>query len=337
MSRQRILYLDVAKFVAIWLVCTGHTYMIIHTNDNNLRSWIYSFHMPLFMMISGYFSINAFQRPFKVLIASKVKQLLLPAVSIPVICVFILFLFKVDLTITVLKDQFIGGMWFLKTLFACYISVYILKLLPFPDFALCIGSVLLALLIPYGSILQFNWMLIFFWMGFFLRKYYQLYDKRKLYITCISLAFFLLLGHHQMADTFTPDFVFRYPKELVMSCLTGLSGSLSVWGIVSYIVSNTEIRGVTLIANVGKDTLGVYGLQHVLFYALLPQIIQIYISQETIPIVEYMAEPILGMLIVFGCYGLVLLLSKNRWLDLFLFGGQYYNRRRKDNHEDLSL
>ena len=56
---NRIAYIDYLKFFAIVCVVIGH---IIQYNDNNfdnnhLFRYIYSFHMPLFMMISGYISI----------------------------------------------------------------------------------------------------------------------------------------------------------------------------------------------------------------------------------------------------------------------------------------
>ena len=46
---QRMTYLDCAKGVAIILVVLGH----IDMGNNPLNNWIYSFHMPLFFVLSG--------------------------------------------------------------------------------------------------------------------------------------------------------------------------------------------------------------------------------------------------------------------------------------------
>lgn len=51
--RKRIEYIDLAKAIAILLMVLGHCASL---NDIPLiRSVIYSFHMPLFFIISGYF------------------------------------------------------------------------------------------------------------------------------------------------------------------------------------------------------------------------------------------------------------------------------------------
>ena len=49
--KKRIEYIDIAKGVAIILVLLGH----IETCPAGLKSSIYSFHMPLFFILSGYF------------------------------------------------------------------------------------------------------------------------------------------------------------------------------------------------------------------------------------------------------------------------------------------
>lgn len=71
--KQRILYLDLVKFIAITLVCIGHSYPLTIGNESYFRSVIYSFHMPLFMLICGYFSISSFSKTFKVFLKQKAK------------------------------------------------------------------------------------------------------------------------------------------------------------------------------------------------------------------------------------------------------------------------
>lgn len=52
MSKDRILWLDTLKIMAIYLVVLGH--IVSTTYQPDLKGIIYSFHMPLFFMISGY-------------------------------------------------------------------------------------------------------------------------------------------------------------------------------------------------------------------------------------------------------------------------------------------
>lgn len=52
-EKKRIEYIDTAKAIAILLVIIGHSYWI--KDLPRLQSLIYSFHMPLFFLISGFF------------------------------------------------------------------------------------------------------------------------------------------------------------------------------------------------------------------------------------------------------------------------------------------
>lgn len=102
MASRRIEYLDAVKGFAIFLVVIGHAILWnapdwdynISFNEANPTSlyrgiiwqWIYSFHMPLFFMISGYFikSIDAGmislqkRKHLKQSIISKSQRLLIP-------------------------------------------------------------------------------------------------------------------------------------------------------------------------------------------------------------------------------------------------------------------
>lgn len=52
LSRQRVLWIDVLKGLAIILVVIGHS--AVECGLNYWSNWIYTFHMPLFFLISGF-------------------------------------------------------------------------------------------------------------------------------------------------------------------------------------------------------------------------------------------------------------------------------------------
>lgn len=81
MGKQRIVYLDFAKFLAITLVCVGHAYYFGDEMQSRIRPIIYSFHMSLFMTMCGFFSHSSFLLPFKKFLIKKCKQLLVPSVA----------------------------------------------------------------------------------------------------------------------------------------------------------------------------------------------------------------------------------------------------------------
>ena len=98
MALKRILYLDSVKLLAIYLVVLGHTVSAMESGSivcNQLYAFIYSFHMPLFMLLSGYFvSSRLGEMPAMKLLKKKGQQLLLPAITCTLICCAYLWLTK---------------------------------------------------------------------------------------------------------------------------------------------------------------------------------------------------------------------------------------------------
>ena len=91
MVKERNLYIDVLKAVTILLVVIGHCIQYGAGRDfliyggffyNEAYIFIYSFHMPLFMLISGYlFFQSSKTKDCKSLLFAKVKQLIVPLFS----------------------------------------------------------------------------------------------------------------------------------------------------------------------------------------------------------------------------------------------------------------
>ena len=48
LNKERIIWIDYAKAIAMFFVIFGHV-----DSGNYLTNWIYSFHMPLFFLLSG--------------------------------------------------------------------------------------------------------------------------------------------------------------------------------------------------------------------------------------------------------------------------------------------
>lgn len=93
--QDRDITLDVAKGLAIILVVIGHSFQYsfgpqytaskLFFADIPFKS-IYSFHMPLFMLISGYLFYNSNKKDFKSLILSKLKRIGIPFVTFTLLC-----------------------------------------------------------------------------------------------------------------------------------------------------------------------------------------------------------------------------------------------------------
>ncbi len=82
---RRIDWIDLAKGIAILLVIIGHTVKF----DSMTRNFIFSFHMPLFFVLSGYtYKFAENQQEFWIHVRKGIRHLLLPAILISVITVF---------------------------------------------------------------------------------------------------------------------------------------------------------------------------------------------------------------------------------------------------------
>lgn len=78
--KNRVAYLSTARVIGILLVVLGHSYPFnvpISQGLEFLRSFIYSFHMPLFVFISGFLAAKSSRTP-KDYILGRAKKLLPP-------------------------------------------------------------------------------------------------------------------------------------------------------------------------------------------------------------------------------------------------------------------
>lgn len=84
-NKQRIEYIDALKGLAIFFVLWGHSLQYLKNEadffHNPIFEFIYSFHMPLFFMISGFFFNSSLKLNFKEFIYKKTIQLLLPCIA----------------------------------------------------------------------------------------------------------------------------------------------------------------------------------------------------------------------------------------------------------------
>ena len=116
---KRIHYLDYAKGIAIILVVLGHIF-----SGGNIKTYIYSFHMPLFFIISGYLFNYSNVKSFKEFINKKIKAYLIPYVTFSIINILGYYLLS-GLSLIVLRNNLletiifcgIGALWFLPILF----------------------------------------------------------------------------------------------------------------------------------------------------------------------------------------------------------------------------
>lgn len=322
MKNKRIEYLDLVKFIAILLVCIGHWYAKVPALDSSLNPIIYSFHMPLFMLVCGYFSVKALELPVRELLIKKGKQLLIPTIACTIVAI--------GLYGGAIGIEIIGCVWFLKALFACYIIARISKLTHLPIEIAFLTSWVILLYIPYGGTLQINFLYFYFCVGYLLHKWQDKIQSLKLPLFVFSLLFFVFsIGKHWAVPYQKIDMSFLLHSSLLflVQVLIGLSGALVVVGICALIDKLRGQKGCKVfrgLSVIGKYTLGIYVVQTFVLERSLPQFSFLNNSLLNSSLTDYIVIPLIGFVLCIICYFIVRLTARINLINTLFYGGIRY-------------
>ena len=200
--KQRSYYFDNGKFLLIFFVVLGHLITTYRDNQtfNALYNTIYTFHMPAFILISGYFAKSIFTKDYFQKLA---KKLLLPYAIFQIIYT-IMYYFLLDqdtFVIDLFNPQW--SLWFLLSLFSMYVMLPLFTKMK-KGLSLIV-AVAIALIIGYvdfiGDYLSLSRTLVFFpyfLLGFYLKKehFIKISSKRNVIPAIVimigTFAFFYL-------------------------------------------------------------------------------------------------------------------------------------------------
>lgn len=313
-GRQRDKSLDLLKAFAIFLVIWGHAIMHFRPNYEESISFhvIYSFHMPLFMMLSGFFATSSMKLGAVDFFSKKFKQLLLPCITWAIVCWLTISSGLIEGRFTLeIKDLFSGWLglidnfWFLKSCFICYTVAWICsKTGKYKRLAFVLA------LIASSTVGRFNLSMMFpsFVFGMILREYVNFAEKLYKY-RYLAMALFLIM--------LTSSFYVN-EKYYIMKLIIGFLGAYSCFALFkgsSAILSSENIPSI--IIRVGEKTLGIYVLQAIILEYLVPM----YIDTSDIQIMTIeMSLPILSLLLTLLLYWLCNLISMSKVLACFAFG-----------------
>jgi fucose 4-O-acetylase-like acetyltransferase len=266
--RQRDYFFDNAKFILIAIVVFGHL-LKSYVNDNeliySLYKTIYTFHMPAFILVSGFFAKGFYQKGYLVKIT---KKLILPYIIFQVIyTVYYYYLYsKSELTVDLLDPQW--ALWFLISLFCWNIL-----LLGFARLKPAVGitlSLLIALLIGYvdsiSNYLSLSRTFVFFPM--FLIGYHLSKDHIKLLLNVkVRSAAFVVVATVFIGFYFHPDVNDKWLlgskpySEMEAISIISMVKRLGFYGLSMMMVLSFLAfipRGQYFFTKWGKQTLYVY-------------------------------------------------------------------------------
>lgn len=210
---------DITKGIAIILVIAGHSSFSL-----NINKFIYSFHMPLFFLLAGYFfNFSKYKNNFKLLVQSSGKRLLLPALLANLFFFNFncknffnnLFIILYSSGINVLKfKNSVGAAWFLPCLFLVRIFLWLfLKLtekFKTNDFINClIAFAITGIGVFIGQYVKLPWsldislaVLYISYIGYLLNKYSYFKKRILLIITIISAIICSYIEYNQYSFPF---------------------------------------------------------------------------------------------------------------------------------------
>lgn len=298
MSKKRIRWIDNARAVAMFLVFFGHLGDSWFPALKPIHDAIYTFHMPLFFVLSGLFFKPAIE--FVSLLAKRAKTLLIPYYFFSVLALITpaVKLLKPSLytsagktadanplqtIVSIILAQGNAGLWFLWSLFTASLALWItIKITRDNVFALSLTLTMYVVIdfvlksIPSAAQLPFQIGKLFestayVGLGYLLAKLCNAYSwdhakkVSKLLLAAASFVVFLLF--------FEISTNISIPNVLIQCFLSFLT---TIAGITSAICFSLLIPNVRVISVIGKDSLIFYALNDVslkltkfLFFSIL--------------------------------------------------------------------
>lgn len=345
--KPRNLYLDSLRGLAVYLVILGHamsnfTMSYYQGGFFWLDPWhiaIYSFHMPLFALISGYLFVKALDERNPWSFASrKLPNLLVPWIIWGGItwCVKAI---QADTGLFELKlalKHIIGYYWFITTISIVMLLVWaVYRYLRYP-WVVFLALLLALQLLPASKIPMYDFLRIketafllpFFVFGLECNKHQEkclfLFERyRYVFLSGSILAFAILFSIYDKDTYIYTSGVSLFDSSL--GVLGQVSVNLSRWAIgalgsflVAYLVyllrSTTIIR---MLAHLGPMSLGVYLLQEVLLtYGVRAYSLGQYIAYPSVSIF------VISIVVTLLCWGIIRLSSRflpKEW-KLYIFG-----------------
>ena len=332
--------IDVAKGIAIILVLIGHSIQYASGAsysssgafyDNWVFKIIYSFHMPLFMIISGYLFNNSIGRKTtKAILIDKLRTLLLPIFAFA----FVAFWVRYDSGLCLIDQirRYFSftryTLWFLWALFYSSIGVTLIHKFFKDNIFVYILVFAVSICLPDKYYFElYKFMFPCFVVGYFAGKnrWLDYIKKHSKIIAIITLFLFVAMLQFYNTECYvymSGSYLFGSTTPLrqlgvdVFRVIVGVVGSVVVISLLMNIYTKKRNDGITkTLCFFGKNTMGIYCIQNY-FWILFPGI------------VSGVIRPIfVNRLIVFlVCLALscviTLLLKKMRVLNFVFLGGR---------------
>lgn len=341
-EKERLKIIDLLKGVAIFLVVFGHSIQYGSGNyfykeelffSNNLFKLIYSFHMPLFMLISGFLFYKTKNSILKVVVKSKIKALLLPLITWQSIFYIVSFLFISTLEFSLKKytSSLIYGLWFLWAVFYCSIIVLIIDKIIYEEKIkkfLFLLIVIITFFTPDNLNLNlYKFVYPYFLIGYYSNEFIRILEKKfKISnFVLITVIFFILLQlYNYDSYIYTSKYSIIFNENDVKTQLyinlyrfiIGLFGSIWMIFIIKYLDNNLNEESTLrkILELLGKNSMGIYIISGYIFL-IFPKI-------KLFQYLNYYQTLFQTLLILFFSLFFMSIIKRNKILNQILLGNK---------------
>ena len=344
MSEHRKPYIDIVKGIAILLVVIGHCiqygsgslFLSEHLYFGSiLYRAIYSFHMSLFMLISGFLFWNTCQKyKWKKILTTKFMSLGLPILTWGTVD-FVIDLISRNVEnvsiINIIKAyawDIIGAPWFLWATLMCSIVLLLLRTISDDKTWILLVSIPIVLFIPDAfNFVWFKFMYPYFVIGYVWNKYgcqnliVKKFENKGIKICALislTLIWIVLLFFFK-----ENQFIYTTRMQIIgkENPLSQLGIDLFRW-LIGFLGSGASLIAISfckknnLLQNLGEKSLGIYLVNiYVNLYFLKP----LTATFQPNIFVNIFLETVVVLAI---CFVSVWLLERNRILKMLLLGGR---------------
>lgn len=271
-------------------------------------SLIYSFHMALFMMISGYFFFNSMNRyNLASILKDKFLAFIVPSITYTCISVFLSIYIRNDWADC--SQYIFDHLWFLKALFCCQIVAFVLRKTNY-----FWGGIIGVAFFYFFNRWQLNIMFPAFFLGMILRKYDIWWKEKVILLLFISLFIYVIsiVIRHNYVDM-------SHIIRMITGLLVPLCGSLFIISLF-YAMRNYIKNGrlTDTFAYWGTKTKELYILHGLLFEFGLMYVWK-YIHFNSI-LFNLFWGPLLAVSLMWIIIRMNELLQKNRIVNALLLG-----------------
>ncbi len=346
MERNR--KIDLIRAFAIITVIIGHSiqfgsgsaYYSGKCLEDPVFKFIYSFHMPLFMLLSGYLFYQTLNRhSFSKNIQSRFTTLFVPIIMWNIVP-FIMYtwhdrphtfryLFKTYLS------TMIDNSWFLWAIFYCSFAILIVNRFFKDNIIVYLIGLILTFVIPDSHNLSlYKFMYPFFLIGYFYHKHsekikekYRPFLESWKLLGSVTVIFILLLYFfnnnsyiYTTGYTLLNKDIFSQLGIDIYRFLIGFFGSSFVIMLLLKIYPKMNDCSINVLSIVGINSLGIYMISGLIFQYLLPGLtVGITNVNYLFVILETIAIIIISLLVS-------LCISKFSVTNMLFFGGRKYKR-----------